>query len=440
MGPKKVFNIALIGFGTVGTGVAKILLEQGDYIYEKTSLRFNLTHIVDTDTTSPRPVTLPAGLLHNNLDKVIADRDVDIAVELVGGTTVAADIEKRLLAAGKHVITANKALLAERGQEIFEVARQNSTCVAFEASCGGGIPVLRAITSGLIANRINAMYGIVNGTCNYILTEMSKAGKEYSTALKEAQQAGFAEADPTLDVNGSDSAHKLAILATLAFGREIDYTSIPTTGIDDIQLKDIVYAREMGYVMKLLAIAEQTDCGISLRVHPAFIGVDEPLAQVSGPFNAVSIFGDGIGHTSYYGRGAGMMPTASAVVADIIDVARGNACTVFGTTAGLGRKAPPANQCPVDDVCSKFYLRIQVVEKPGVFAQIAHILGERNISMAGCMQHESKTNESVPVVIMTHKARQGAVNLALQDMKKLEVVKEKPVCIHIVASPEENLQ
>ena len=433
-------KIALIGLGTVGSGVARILLEKAENISRKTSLRLELAHVVDTDLTRPRPVKLPAGLLHDNLDKVLSDDTVSIAVELVGGTTIAAEITKKLLQSGKDVVTANKALLAERGPEIYAVARQHQRCVAFEASCCGGIPVIGAIRTGLAANTVNAMYGIVNGTCNYILTAMTKDAAQYSTALKEAQQAGFAEADPTLDVNGADSAHKLAILAGLAFGRTVNYYDIPVQGIDKIDLADINYGREMGYVMKLLAIAEQNEKGLSLRVHPAFVDHDHPLAQVSGSFNAVSIFGDAVGHTSYYGRGAGMMPTASAVVADIIDVAQGKAGRFFAAAPGLGRDAEPAALCPAEEISSRFYLRLSVADQPGVIAQIGKVLGDRNISISGVLQHEGKSAHHVPVVIMTHLARQGDMDQALQELTKLPVVKEDAVCIHVVTPPSDEPQ
>lgn len=436
MKTKKV-KIAIIGFGVVGSGVVRILQKNAEEITHKTGLQLELAHVVDMDLTRPRPVTLPEGMLHNDLEKVLSDDKVSIAVELVGGTEIAAEIQKKLLTAGKDVVTANKALLAERGEEIFETARQYNRCVSFEASCCGGIPVVSAIRTGLTANRISTMYGIVNGTCNYILSEMSESGKEYEVALKEAQAAGFAEADPTLDVNGSDSAHKLAILGLLAYGQKINYLDISANGIENIQLTDIHYGREMGYVMKLLAIAEQTDAGLSLRVHPSFINGHEPLAQVSGPFNAVSIFGDAVGHTSYYGRGAGMMPTASAVVADIIDVARGNAQRVFDATPALGYITEPTLMCPPEEIVSRFYLRLTVVDQPGVFAKIANVLGERKISISACLQHESKSDDRVPVVIMTHLARQGDMNKALEDMNKLDIVKEETVCIHIVTPPKD---
>ena len=428
-------KIALIGFGTVGSGVARILLEQGDRIYAKTNVRLELAHVVDVDIQSPRPVTLPEGMLHNDLQRVLADEETAIAVELIGGTTVAADVVKALLAAGKHVVTANKALLAERGAEIYKAARSHGRCVAFEASCCGGIPLITALRTGLAANQVTAMYGIVNGTCNYILSGMSSQGKEYATALAEAQAAGFAEADPTLDVNGADSGHKLAVLAALAFGNEIKFDDIALAGIDDVDLADIHYGAELGYAMKLLAIAEQTKNGLSLRVHPSFISQDEPLARVSGPFNAVSIFGDAVGHTSYYGRGAGMMPTASAVVADIIETALGNSERLFASAPVFGRPAPSASLCPPEEIISRFYLRLSVVDQSGVLANIAQILGEKNISLSAVLQHEAHNSNSVPVVIMTHPARKGDMDQSLEAIGRLKAITAKPICIHVVTPP-----
>ncbi|MBN1844145.1 MAG: homoserine dehydrogenase, partial [Sedimentisphaerales bacterium] len=414
-----------------------ILQERNGHLRAKTARDFVLTHVVDTDLTRPRPVTLPEGVLHNNLNALLADRQVEIVAELIGGTTIAADVVLALLAAGKDVVTANKALLAERGEEIFAAARRHGRCVAFEASCCGGMPIVGALSTGLVANRISAIYGIVNGTCNYILSEMSHRAKDYQTALKEAQAAGFAEADPSLDVNGTDSAHKIAILALLAFGCQVDFSGIPVRGIDTLGLEDIHYGRELGYAIKLLAIAEQTAEGLSLRVHPAFVSRAEPLAQVSGPFNAVSVFGDAVGHTSYYGRGAGMMPTASAVVADMVDIAQGNAARRFTAACGLGRPAQRVAICPAEQVASRYYLRFCVVDQPGVFVQIARVLSERQISISACLQHESASAERVPVVIMTHRARQGDVVEALRQIEQLPVVKAEPVCIPVITPPQE---
>ncbi|MCF7958950.1 MAG: homoserine dehydrogenase [Phycisphaerae bacterium] len=432
---EKCVNIALIGFGIVGSGVAKIILEKADHISRRTGLRLVLRHIVDTDLVRSRPVAVPEGILHSDLDKVVHDPEVQIAIVLVGGTTVAGEIQKRLLAAGKDVVTANKALLAERGDELFEVARTHGRSIAFEASCCGGIPLISSIRTGLSANDISAMYGIVNGTCNYILSSMFSEGKEYGVALKESQEAGFAEADPSLDVNGADSAHKLAILALLAFGQSINYDDISVVGIDQVNLVDVNYGKEMGYVMKLLAIAEMASGGLTLSVRPAFIRKNEPLAQVSGPFNAVSVFGDAVGHTSYYGRGAGMMPTASAVVADVIETAHGNTGRLFAATPGLGRPAEAATLCPAEEIQSRYYLRLTVGDQPGVFARIAKILGDRQISIASCIQHESKSSDSVPLVITTHCVRQGDMDRAIEELAAMVGNKAEPVCIHVLSPP-----
>ncbi|KPK75387.1 MAG: hypothetical protein AMJ79_11360 [Phycisphaerae bacterium SM23_30] len=435
---KAAVKIAVIGFGTVGTGVVKMVQENAEHIYQKTGVWLELSHVVDTDLKRERPVKVVGGQVHDDLQKVLADKEVKIAAELVGGMTAAAEMHKKLLAAGKDVVTANKALLAERGGEIFAAARQYDRCVAFEASCMGGVPVIGAIGTGLAANRIKAMYGIVNGTCNYILSGMSGAGKDYDRALKEAQAAGFAEADPTLDVNGTDSAHKLAILSRLAFGREVDFKDIAVQGIDDVQLADIRYGQELGYELKLLALADQTEKGLSLRVLPAFIRRQEALAQVSGPFNAVSIFADAAGHTFYYGRGAGMMPTASAVVADIIEVALGNAGRDFAARAGFGREAQPATMRSGEETTSQFYLRLSSVDRPGVLARILGVLGEKKISVSGCLQRASRSGEYVPVVITTYQVRQGDMQEAVEELARLEAVQSEPVCIPVAALPSDD--
>lgn len=428
-------NVALIGLGTIGAGVVKILTQNHDLIYRKTGLKLKLTHAVDIDPTRGQALKLPDDVFHTDVAKVIADPEVSVAIELIGGTTIATEITKKLLAAGKHVVTANKAMLAECGEDIYATARKSDRCVAFEASCCGGIPLVSAIRSGLPANHISAMYGIVNGTCNYILSAMSNEGKEYDVALKEAQQAGFAEADPTLDINGSDSAHKLAILASLAFGYQVNYEDIPFKGIDSVNLEDIRFAQEMGYAMKLLAIAEQNDNGLSLRIHPSFISTTDPLAQVNGAFNAMSIFGEEVGHTLYYGRGAGMMPTASAVVADVIEVARGNSDRIFATAPAFGQPAETIKLCPEDDIVSRFYLRLSVVDQPGVIAQITKILGDKAISISACLQHESQHNGHAVLVIMTHSARQGDVRQALAELEASPNIKDHPVCIHVATPP-----
>jgi len=480
---EKIVKVGIVGFGTVGTGVAKLILEDADSIAAKTGLRLELACVVDIDTKSARPVKLPHGILTDDLNRLLDDDTIHIGVEMVGGIDAAKQVQLNMLEAGKDVVTANKALLAEHGNELYRVAHKNNRCIAFEASCAGGIPIISAIRTGLAANNITAMYGIVNGTCNYILTQMSEDRSQksevrnqslspvvvplssvfrplsFSEALAQAQEKGYAEADPTLDINGGDSAHKLAILASIAFGYEIALDDIFVEGIEAVSKDDIRYGGEMGYCLKLLAIAERTEdreqrtddrgqktdsdfrhltSGISLRVHPSFIAKDNPLARVEGPFNAISIFGSAVGQVMYYGRGAGMMPTASAVVADIIDVALGNSATTFRhlSLQPRSRTAPLIEK--IDNLISRFYIKIMCNDQPGVIAQWSKVLAEHQISISGALQHEGiGPDNTVPVVIATHPTRQKNVTAALEDMEKLDVIGGKPVCIRIVDIPED---
>jgi len=434
----KTIKIGLAGFGTVGSGVAKILLEDANYIQARTGIRLELARVVDIDTTKQRPVKLPAGILSSNLDDLINDKTIQIGIELVGGTKTAKEIQLKMLAAGKDVVTANKALLAEHGSELFTAAHKADKCIAFEASCAGGIPIISAIRTGLAANKIRAIYGIVNGTCNYILTTMTNKNESFSAALRQAQEKGYAEADPTLDISGEDSAHKLAILSSISFGCEILPEDIFIEGIQNIEIDDIRYGGEMGYKLKLLAIGQKTsEDKISLRVHPSFISSESALARVDGPFNAISIFGHAVGQTMFYGRGAGMMPTASAIVADIIEVAMGNSKKLFKHLI-----LEPRNKnkiAAVDDIISRFYIRLRVLDKPGVFAQITRILANHDISLSGVLQHEEHNSaDTVPAIITTHQTRQKNITAALEDFTKLEIVKSKPVCIRIVDIPQDS--
>jgi homoserine dehydrogenase len=431
---EQVVRIGLVGFGTVGAGVAKLLLEQADAIAARTGLRLQLAKVVDLDTTSKRPVTLPAGMLTSDMNAILDDKSIQVGIELIGGTRAAKDVQLKLLAAGKDVVTANKALLAEHGGEIFAAARKHGRCVAFEASCAGGIPIISAIRTGLVANNITAMYGIVNGTCNYILSNMTSEGKDFPQALKEAQAKGYAEADPTLDINGSDTAHKLAILASIAFGYDIRLEDIYVDGIQKVSLNDIKWAGEMGYVLKLLAIGQKDGQGkVWLRVHPSFISEDNALARVNGPFNAISVFGDAVGHSFYCGRGAGMMPTASAIVADIVEVAFGNSARLFSSRTIKPRSESEALIGKTGDLHTRFYIRLMAKDQPGVFAQIGRILGDNQISLAGVMQHEGKGNDNtVPVIVTTHPTLEKNVSRALGELAGLSSMGSEPVCIRIV--------
>ncbi len=436
---EKTVRVGLVGFGTVGSGVARIILEQADSIAAKTGIRLELACVVDLDTESQRPVKLPDGILTDNLNRLINDESISIGIELAGGTGAAKDIQLKMLSSGKDVVTANKALLARYGNELYNAARENGRCIAFEASCAGGIPIISAIRTGLAANNIEAMYGIVNGTCNYILSNMTAKNEEFADALSQAQQKGFAEADPTLDINGGDSAHKLTIMASIAFGYEISLDDVYVEGIEAVSKDDIRYGGEMGYCLKLLAIAQRNEDGkISLRVHPSFIADDNALASVDGSFNAVSIFGSAVGQVTYYGRGAGMMPTASAVVADVIDVALGNSGTTF---AHLNLKPREETEPLIEDINnleSRFYIRLMAKDHPGVFAQIGKILAENQISISGILQHEgSGPDNTVPVVIATHSNKQSQLTAALEGLGKLDCICSEPVCIRIVDIPED---
>ncbi len=438
----KQLGVALVGCGTVGGAVAQILTGKADALSQRLGGPIELRHIVDVDFTNARRLGLDEKLFCEDLSAALQDPQVDAVVELIGGTDKAAVVIEKALAAGKHVVTANKALLARQGAQLCKLARQKGLSIGFEASCAGGVPVIRALTEGLIANRIDAIYGIVNGTCNYILTAMSR-GADYAQALAEAQKSGLAEADPTLDVSGEDSAHKLAILAALAFSQEIDFDAIPVEGIDSLDRSDVAYGQELGYVIKLLAIAQRQDDGVSLRVRPAFISKSHPLSWVSGPFNAVSIYGHCTGHTMYYGRGAGAMPTASSVIADLAAVATGAApamCKGLNVWPGCN---PPGKQVPIESVLSRYYLRVTADDRPGVLAKFADVLGRHQISINSVLQREplqdaGRAANGVPVVITTHRAAEGNVRKAIQEIDALDAINADTVCIGIVDEyPEE---
>jgi len=432
---REPLGVALVGCGTVGGAVATILTRDQSTLAARLTPRIALRCIVDIDFAHARECGLDEALFCEDLGEALADPAVGVVVELVGGTTVARDIIADALRAGKHVVTANKALLAHHGAALYALAREHGVSVSFEASCAGGVPIIRALCDGLIANRIDAIYGIVNGTCNFILTEMTQHERSYADALAAAQAAGLAEADPTLDVSGTDSAHKLAVMAALAFGQRVDLEEIPVDGIDALQPCDVGYGQELGYVIKLLAIAHRQGGGISLRVRPAFIPKDHPLAWISGPFNAISVYGHATGHTMYYGRGAGGMPTASAVVADLASVASGTAGRRFAQLALWPDLNASASQLPVDDVESRYYIRVAAEDKPGVFARIATVLGGHDISIASALQHEPTDADpaaGVPVVITTHRAREGNVRSAIAEINALPVIKAETVCIDMV--------
>jgi len=431
-------GVAVIGFGTVGCGVVRLLLEDGPRIAEATGCRLVLRHVCDVDLARPRPVAVPKELLTDQVDRIINDPAVSIAVETVGGTTFAVDLMKRLLAAGKDVVTANKAALAKRGPELFEAARKAGRSISFEASVAAGIPIIRAIRDGLVANRITALTGILNGTCNYILTQMSSTGAAYAAALAEAQAKGYAEADPTLDVSGEDTRHKLAILAGLAFGAEVNVGDIYLEGIAGIDPDDITCGKQLGYTLKLLAVARIVNGAMSLRVHPTFVPAASPVATVSGVDNAVLVTGHAVGDTFYVGPGAGMMPTASSIVADIVDAAIGRARLTAGKMAWLAGRRIALPLQPMQEIRSRYYLRFVVADRPGVLAAVAGILGRNQISVASVLQYESDSPQGVPLVITTHLAREGDLDAAMDEIRRLPVVTGPSVRIRMLATREES--
>ena len=421
----KPFNVGLIGMGTVGTGVAKILLEKDSPLLEKLDCVPVLKGIADSNPDVKSKLNLSPEILFTNDAKVLINNpDIQVVVELIGGLHPAKEIIMASLEKGKDVVTANKMLLALHGSELFSKARQHGKSISFEASVGGGIPIIAALRDGFIANRIESIFCIVNGTTNYILTKMTKEHVKYSDALAEAQKLGYAEKDPAMDVEGIDSSHKLAILARVGFGVDIDFKSIYHEGISSVDLADIWYAHELGYTLKLLAIAKKAENNIELRVHPTLLPHDHPLSSVNGVFNAICVKGSAVGETMLYGRGAGQMPTASAVVADLVDVALGRAGITFNamkTFSGRCERTPIAD---ILQIKTRYYLRFSVVDKPGVLAKISGILGNYEISIASVIQHKAKENGNVPLVMMTHLAEEGNLQKALTEIKRLDVIKD----------------
>ncbi|HHL39569.1 MAG TPA: homoserine dehydrogenase [Deltaproteobacteria bacterium] len=434
----ETINAGLIGFGTVGTGVYRVLTENADVIEKKLGCRLRLKKIADRDVERDRGVKVDPALLTADPSEVINDPGISIVIELIGGTGAAREFIVEALAKGKHVVTANKALLSTHGREIFETARSMGLDIGFEASVGGGIPVIKALREGLAANHVESICGIINGTANYILSRMTSDGGRFEDVLAEAQARGYAEADPTYDVEGIDTAHKLAILINIAYGTYVELDSIYTEGISRITPLDIAFAAEFGYRVKLLAIAKSEDGEIEARVHPTMIPATHPLASVDGAFNAVHIEGDAVGPVMLYGLGAGMMPTASAVVADVVDIAR-------NMRNGVGRRLEPLSYMhgavreaavrPMDELDIPWYLRFSALDRPGVLSRIAGVLGAHNISISSVIQKGRQAGEAVPLVILTHHAKERQMRAALAEIETLDVVRDRPAYIRI----EENL-
>jgi homoserine dehydrogenase len=431
-----MINVGIIGFGTVGTGTVRILLENKDVLKERLGFEINLRKIAVRDIVRDRGIKVPEGVLTTDVDAVLNDPHIDIVVEVIGGIRPAKDFILKAINNGKHVVTANKALLATDGNEIFTAAQEAGIEIGFEASVAGGIPIIKVIREGLVANRIKAVYGIINGTSNYILTKMTDENVEFSVALKEAQDLGYAEADPTLDIEGIDSAHKLAILAYLSYGIPIPYKNIYTEGISKISSQDIDFASELGYKVKLLAIAKEKDNEVELRVHPTMIPKDYLISKVDGPFNAVYVEGDATGSTLYYGRGAGAMPTGSAVVSDIVDIARDIKKNATGRIPVMVKTIRDVRIKKIDDVISMYYFRFSALDKPGVLSKISGILGNYNISIASMIQKGRRVGEAVPLVVLTHEAKEKDVRQAIEEIDHLPVVMDKTVFIRVEGKEE----
>jgi homoserine dehydrogenase len=432
-------GIALIGCGTVGSGVANVLLSHAERVTQRAGRSISLRRVVVRDTTKPRDPLIPRELISTDIAAAIHDPSVQVVVELIGGTTTAKRVVLDSLAAGKHVVTANKALLADAGGEVFEAARKAERTVCFEAAVAGGVPVIRALGESLAANQVTAIQAILNGTSNFILTAMAERDLSYADALAEAQKLGYAEADPTLDVDGSDAAHKLAILAQISFGVAAKPHEIARQGIDTIDAMDIRFANELGYTIKLLAeawtsghgVRKNGNCGlpatgnatssVALHVAPVLLRHTDLLAQVRGAYNAVLVYGDVVGETLYQGPGAGRMPTASSVVADLIDLGVGRAQRTFAAARLWSREGRGFIVEPPERVRSRFYLRLLVADKPGVLADITRILADEEISISSLVQHEAaeESGGPVPLVIVTHYAATGRFRRALQKINQL---------------------
>jgi homoserine dehydrogenase len=441
----KDVKIALLGLGTVGGGVVKILESRRAMLEERAGGRLVLAAVADTDLTRPREgLDLTKLPLTTDAAAVLADPSIQIVIELVGGLEPARTFILKALQAGKHVVTANKALLAHHGAELYDEARRRGVTLAFEAAVAGGIPLIQAVKEGLVANRIQAVFGIVNGTSNYILSKMTDEALDFSLVLKDAQAQGYAEADPTLDIEGMDSAHKLQILVTLAFRTFVDLKDIHTEGITRVTQQDIAYARELGYRIKLLAIAKASGgegrgagrAAVEVRVHPTMIPASSPLAAVSGVFNAIFITGDAVGDLMFYGRGAGQLPTASAVWADTLDIARRIAHGIPALALELPSAGPTALPLkPMDAIRCCYYLRVMAQDRPGVLSRVAGILGDNNISIANVIQKGRGKREAVPVVMLSHEARELDMRTALAAIDKLPDVAAATTMLRVEGGP-----
>ena len=429
-------QVAIVGLGTVGAGVARILLEDSGRIERHAGRRLQLSQVVVRDTSKARDCDLPDGVLSDDLAVITGNNEIRVVAQLIGGLEPARSIMLQLLESGKDVVTANKALLAEHGPELFDRARELGRSIAFEASVAGGIPIITNIGQCLSANQITSLRGILNGTSNFIVSQMEERGVEYSAAVAEAQQLGYAEADPAMDVDGTDAAQKLGILAHLAFGARVHWQDIPSLGIDTLDAADMRYAQELGYRIKLLAVARLAENGeLELHVSPTLVKVGTPLAEVRGAYNAISVVGDAVGRVFLHGLGAGQMPTASAVVADLVDTAVGRTRLTFETLDLWSAREARVELCEPTRVPGRFYLRITVDDHPGVLADISGVLARHAISIASLIQHEpdkGREEMAVPLVIMTHGATEGDLQHAVAAIDQLDSVRAASVRLRVL--------
>jgi homoserine dehydrogenase len=425
----KPINVGLLGIGTVGGGTFTVLQRNAEEITRRAGRPIRITVVADRDLELAKKVTKGACRLTDDAFSVVSDPEVDIVVELIGGCGVAKDLVLKAIENGKHVVTANKALLATHGNEIFAAAQKKGVMVAFEAAVAGGIPIIKAVREGLSANRIEWIAGIINGTTNFILSEMRDKGLSFDTVLKEAQRLGYAEADPTFDIEGVDAAHKITILSALAFGIPMQFDKAYIEGISKLDAIDIRYAEQLGYRIKLLGITKRTPEGIELRVHPTLIPAKRLIANVEGAMNAVLVQGDAVGSTLYYGKGAGAEPTASAVIADLVDVTRMHTADPEHRVPNLAFQPDQLSDLPIlamDKVITSYYLRLRVQDKPGVLADITRILADEQISIDAVIQKEPGEGEDqTDLILLTHQTREKRINAAIAKMEALPVVAGK---------------
>ncbi|WP_142804201.1 homoserine dehydrogenase [Tepidiphilus sp. J10] len=420
----KAMQVGLLGIGTVGGGTWRVLQRNAEEITRRAGRPIRITRVADRDVERARALTAGAAEVTDDAFAVVRALDIDIVVELIGGYTIAKDLVLAAIEAGKHVVTANKALLAVHGNEIFARAQEKGVMVAFEAAVAGGIPIIKALREGLTANRIEWVAGIINGTTNYILTQMRERGVTFAQALTEAQQLGYAEADPTFDVEGIDAAHKVTLMASIAFGVPIQFERAYVEGITRIEPRDVAYAEELGYRLKLLGIAKRRDGGFELRVHPTLVPADHLLANVHGAMNAVLVKGDAVGQTMFYGKGAGAEPTASAVIADLVDVTRLHTVDSGNRVPHLAFQPDQVHEVaalPIAECRTASYLRLAVTDRPGVLAEITRVLAAEEISIAAMIQKAPEGGRA-EIVMTTHEASEAAMNRAIAAIEALSAV------------------